>query len=200
MERRTLLTALAATVFLPHVAHANEPLLRAVSSYLNAIDTAGGRFRQQNADGSVARGQYWIDRPGLMRFQYDPPNAALIIADGLWLGIVDPVPGTQVQRYPLNLTPLQLLLDDKITLEREKMVQAVEERDGHIIVRAQDPDRPEIGTIALVFRSDPVQLVQWVTLDAAGQQTSVVLETMTEGEDFPRALFSIEQAEFLRDR
>lgn len=199
MNRRKFIITASALSLLSLTARA-ETALPDVSRYLNGISTAGGQFSQLNADGSLVTGQYWIDRPGLMRFQYDAPHSGLIIADGTWLGVIDPVPGTRTQRYPLAMTPLQLLLQRNVRLDQEASVQSLERRDGFLILRAQDTERPEIGTIALIFREDPMQLVQWATLDATGQQTIVQLETMTLGEEYPRALFSIEQAEFLRDR
>ncbi|MEL6584224.1 MAG: outer membrane lipoprotein carrier protein LolA [Pseudomonadota bacterium] len=198
MERRTFLAA-ALSLAAPLPAFAQDELA-ALSRYINDISTAGGRFTQTNFDGTISTGKYWINRPGLMRFQYDPPNGATIIADGLWLGVVDPVPGTDIQRYPLSMTPLKLLLDERVRLRRDEMVESVERRDGHLVVTARDPDRPEIGTIALVFREEPLELLQWITLDAGGRATVVVLDSMERGEDYSRALFSIEQAEFNRDR
>ena len=42
-------------------------------------------------------------------------------------------------------------------------------------VVAQDPDRPEIGSITLVFTGDPVELRQWIITDEGGGQTTVIL-------------------------
>jgi hypothetical protein len=43
------------------------------------------------------------------------------------------------------------------------------------IVRAQDPENPEYGSIELSFTDDPVELRKWVIHDGAGGQTTVIL-------------------------
>ena len=199
MKRRLFLGLTAAAFATPAFGQSSVDL-SLLSDYINGIDTAQGRFRQLNADQTVVSGRYWIDRPGLMRFQYDGENPPVIIADGTWLGVVDPVPGTSTQRYPLGRTPLKLLLERNLRLEREEIVQAVERRGGHLVVTARDPDQPQIGTLAMVFREDPLALTEWVTVDQSGRATIVELQSMERGMPLERSLFSIEQAEFNRDR
>jgi outer membrane lipoprotein-sorting protein len=57
----------------------------------------------------------------------------------------------------------------------------------------QDPERPEIGTLELVFTDDPVELRQWVVTDQSGQQTTIALGALRTGVDVPAILFSIPQ-------
>jgi outer membrane lipoprotein-sorting protein len=58
-------------------------------------------------------------------------------------------------------------------------------------VVAQDPDRPEIGRIALVFAENPLRLTGWMTEDASGGVTRVELANPRTGHDLPASLFSI---------
>ena len=57
-----------------------DELATAVSSDLK---TAQGAFTQINADGSISTGKLYTSRPGRMRFEYDPPEQALVL--GCWM-------------------------------------------------------------------------------------------------------------------
>jgi outer membrane lipoprotein-sorting protein len=58
-------------------------------------------------------------------------------------------------------------------------------------VVAQDPDRPEIGTLTMVFTGEPVELRQWVVTDQGGSETTIVLGNLDRDEDLSQILFSI---------
>jgi outer membrane lipoprotein-sorting protein len=186
-----LRTALAA-LMLSTPAMAQDANLAAISDYLNGIDTAEAAFRQGNPDGSISSGVLKIDRPGLMRFDYAGPGAPVVISDGWWVAVVDRASNAEPQRYPLSATPLKLLLSDNIDLNSENMVRAVEEREGHTIVTAQDPEQPEIGTIRMVFAADPVELREWAVTNEAGQTTFIVLDTLAYDVPMERRDFAIE--------
>jgi len=51
-----------------------------VEAYMNGLHTLKSRFLQVAPDGSTAGGVAWVDRPGRMRFQYDPPSPLLLVA------------------------------------------------------------------------------------------------------------------------
>ena len=56
--------------------------LARLETYLRSIGTLEARFVQVSSDGGFARGTLWLDRPGRMRFEYDPPVPILLIANG----------------------------------------------------------------------------------------------------------------------
>src|SRR5437588_3640266 len=57
-----------------------------VSSYLSSLQTLVGNFVQVGPDGSKTKGDFYIQKPGKVRFEYEPPNPIDIIADGSSLG------------------------------------------------------------------------------------------------------------------
>ncbi|HEU0223399.1 MAG TPA: outer membrane lipoprotein carrier protein LolA [Paracoccaceae bacterium] len=171
-----------------------------ISAYLNAIGTLAGSFVQTNPDGSISEGKFFIRKPGLMRFEYEPPNPALVIADGVWVGVIDRRSNTDAQRYPLSDTPLDLLLRDRVDLAKEGAVRKVEREEGQLRVTAHDPDAPKRGTLTLVFSDNPLELRQWIVVDETGKVTTVVLSEMRRDIDLDRTLFNIEFAERNRKR
>ena len=48
-----------------------------------------GDFVQIDPDGVLSEGRFFLRRPGRIRFEYNAPNPALVIADGFWVGVVD---------------------------------------------------------------------------------------------------------------
>ena len=183
---------LSATVSLAALPAAAERLsLDAISRYLNGFRTATGEFTQINDDGTISTGRLYLRRPGRVRFEYDPPDTVLVIADGTHVGVIDGKSNTGPEAYPLYRTPLKIILADRVHLGRARMVTGHVSDGKTTTVRAQDPDHPEYGSIELIFTDDPVELRQWVVDDGAGSRTTVVLGALETGQRLDDALFVI---------
>lgn len=181
---------LAGAMALPVTALADAIPLRELSDYLNGIQAAESTFTQINADGSVATGQFYIHRPGRARFEYDD-DSLLVMAGGGTLAIFDGRSNTSAEQYPLRETPLSIILQRQVDLASTGMVVDHGSDGTTTRVVAQLPDRPEIGTLTMVFTDDPVELRQWIVTDQAGTETTVVLGALEAGSDLPQSLFSI---------
>lgn len=191
LSRRTLIAGAAALTLtgLPRAATAQAVALPDISNYLNALRTAQADFTQVNPDGTISTGRLSILRPGRMRFEYAPPDEALVIAGGGQVAIFDPKSNQPPEQYPLRRTPLNLILGANVDLTRDRMVVA-HGQDGPVTyVVAQDPENPQYGNLRLIFTAGPVALRQWVVTDDAGQQTTVVLGDLRTGMDLPANLF-----------
>ena len=95
-----------------------------VSSYLSSLQTLVGNFVQVGPDGSKTKGDFYIQKPGKVRFEYDAPSPIAIIADGSSLAVRDRKLATQ-DIYPLSQTPLRFLLSDRIDLLKDTNVVSV---------------------------------------------------------------------------
>jgi outer membrane lipoprotein-sorting protein len=188
--RAALLAPLAALVLaLP--AQAEKISISALNNYLNGLGSVQSDFTQVNSDGSISTGKIFIKRPGRVRFEYDPPDASLVMAGGGQVAIFDAKSNQPPEQYPLSRTPLNLILKDRVNLGAAKMVVGHAEVEGATRIKAQDPANPEYGTIELVFTPNPVQLRQWIITDDLGAQTTVILGDLTVGTDFPPSMFNI---------
>lgn len=189
--KRLVLALTTSLAFASSVAAEKIPLAD-ISAYLNNLQTATGEFTQINADGTIATGKIYIKRPGRVRFEYNPPDQTLVMAGGGSVAIFDPKSNEPPQRYPLNQTPLSIILERDVDLARANMVTGHISDDTTTTIRAQDPENPEYGSIDLVFTGgDPVQLRQWVINDGSGTQTTVILGDLDTYERVPNRLFNI---------
>jgi len=170
--------------------------LNAISAYVNEISTATAEFTQVNDDGTLATGRVLIRRPGRMRFEYNPPDDLLVIAGGGQIGIFDGrsnIPNAE--QYPLNQTPLSIILEKTVNLAARDMVVGHQFDGTATTVVAQDPRRPEYGTIAMKFTSNPVELRQWIVTDGQGATTTVILGDMNTNQSLNGQLFDIGREE-----
>lgn len=187
---RTLFAALAVLTFAAPVS-AQQLSLGQISQYLNAIKSATGSFTQINADGTISTGSIAIKRPGKVRFDYDPPEYALVMASAGAVYVLDRKLGGQPDTYPLKKTPLSIILDRKVDLGRAGMVAGQSYDGTATTVTARDPEHPEYGTIQLKFTGPTPELRQWVITDSNGSQTTVILGGL-ENKPLKNSVFSID--------
>lgn len=182
--------ALAMTLAAPAAWAADKLPLSQISNYLNEMKTVQTTFTQVNDDGSLSTGKLWLQRPGKMRFEYDPPSSAVVLARSGSVKIFDPKSNQPPEQYPLKRTPLSLVLARNVNLDQANMVVAHDFDGTATVITAQDPKNPESGRIELMFTDNPIELRKWVIHDNGGGQTTVLLGSLTEGGQLDQSLFS----------
>ncbi len=192
MTRRIFIFAMTALLAAYAGAVSAQQLsLGQLSGYLNQLQTAQGGFTQINADGTLSTGTIYIKRPGRIRFEYNPPEKSLVIGQGGQLAIFDPRSNQNPETYPLNQTPLGIILQRNVDLGRARMVTNQTSDGTTTTITAQDPDNPQYGNIQLVFTANPIELRQWIVTDDTGTQTTVVLNDLVSGGGISDRKFNI---------
>jgi outer membrane lipoprotein-sorting protein len=163
--------------------------LKRVQNYLNSLHTFKARFVQVAPDGSISHGTAWLERPGRMRFQYDPPAPFLLVAGHGLLVFHDRDLG-QTSNIPLSRTPLGILLADHVSLSGDVTVTGMQELPGQIQVTLVRTSSPGEGSLTLIFTDNPLALHQWVIVDAQRQPTRVTLSDIQYGGKFNPSLFN----------
>jgi len=166
--------------------------LNEISSYFNAMTTAEAQFSQITDTGETSTGRLFIRRPGRIRFEYDPPEATLVVVGGGQVAVFDPKSRDEPLRFPLRHSPLNLVLEREVDLAQRDMVVAHFEVESQTAVTLQDPENPDYGFIQLILNDNPVQLDQWVVQDNSGGQTHIILDSLTEGGKLSNMLFNIQ--------
>ncbi|HKU05554.1 MAG TPA: outer membrane lipoprotein carrier protein LolA [Bradyrhizobium sp.] len=163
-----------------------------VSNYLSSLQQLSGNFVQVAADGSKTRGDFYIMKPGKLRFEYDPPTPIAIIADGSSLAVRDRKLATQ-DIYPLSQTPLRFLLSDRIDLLKDTNVISVTADDVFISVVIEEK-QALIGTsrLMLMIGAKDGQLKQWTITDPQGYDTTVAVYNLDANRKVDPGLFKID--------
>ena len=184
--------ACAASLAAPGLASATGIPAQEIEAYFNGLKEGSARFTQLNADGSRSSGVFYIRRPGRMRFEYDGPKGSILIAGNSRLAIIeDPSRNSAVKIYPLNQTPLWLLLRRNVELTSSKFALGLRHTEAASVLTVHDPDKPNYGQMQLVFTPNPTTLRQWVTTTPQGERTTVILGPIDTRTKLDRALFDI---------
>jgi outer membrane lipoprotein-sorting protein len=146
-----------------------------VSTYLSSVQNLSGKFVQVGPDGKRTEGQFIIQKPGKVRFEYDPPSPIEIVADGQSVVVRDRNLATQ-DVYPLSQTPLRFLLADKVNLLKDTNLVAVYADDVFITVVVEEKNAV-VGTsrLMIMFSAKDMQLKQWTVTDPQGYDTTVAV-------------------------
>jgi outer membrane lipoprotein-sorting protein len=185
-----LISALCVSLTSPVVAE--KISLNEISSYFNAMTTAEAQFSQITDTGETSTGRLFIRRPGRIRFEYDPPEATLVVVGGGQVAVFDPKSRDEPLRFPLRHSPLNLVLEREVDLAQRDMVVAHFEAESQTAVTLQDAENPDYGFIQLIFTNNPVQLREWIVQDNSGGRTQIVLDSLTEGGRLSNVLFNIQ--------
>src|SRR5437764_5922576 len=163
-----------------------------VSSYLSSLQTLVGNFVQVGPDGSKTKGDFYIQKPGKVRFEYDDPSPIAIIADGSSLAVRDRKLATQ-DIYPLSQTPLRFLLSDRIDLLKDTNVVNVTADDVFVSVTIEEKQLL-IGTsrLMLMVGAKDGQLKQWTVTDPQGYDTTVAVYNLDTSKKVDPGLFKID--------
>lgn len=164
-----------------------------VNQYLNSIETLEADFIQAGSDGQLAEGKLYLRRPGRLRFQYAPPSPLLLVGDGLWLVLYDRELD-QVSRWPLNDTPLAPLVKDNVDLNGGTRVTEVRRNPGTLGLTLVDPEKPEEGSVTVIFSEPPLTLRQWRIIDAQGSTVDVALRNLQLNVRLKPDLFVFDEA------
>jgi outer membrane lipoprotein-sorting protein len=205
MNRRTLLAlpllllplaARAETVRAAALTPQDHTDLDRIATYLDGLRTLKARFLQVAPNGGTSEGIAWMERPGRMRFQYDPPTPLLLVA-GHGLFVYYDRELKQTSNIPLGSTPLGLLLSDHVTFSGDVTVTGISRLPGQIQVTMVRTASPGDGSLTLVLADQPLALRQWMVVDAQGQETRVSLFNVELGGTFDQDMFTFIDPHFL---
>ena len=162
-----------------------------VNMYLMSVQTMIGDFVQVGPDGRRTEGKIYLQKPGRIRFEYNPPSPIELVADGNSVVVRDRLLATQ-DLYPLSQTPLRFLLADRIDLLRETNVVSVSADDTFISLQLEE--KHTLGgthKVLLMFSAKDTQLKQWTVTDPQGYDTTVALYNLDLGKKLDPSMFVI---------
>ena len=170
---------------------AREAALGQANTVLNGVARLQARFLQRAPDGSQSTGTLYLQRPGKLRFEYDPPATMLIISDGNVVALRDRALRT-TDRTPLRSTPLNLILRNQVNLARDARIVRVARAGDWLQVSARDRSGQTDGTITLYFYGPNAEFRSWDIVDATGAHTRITLSQVSQPASLDGRLFRLE--------
>ncbi len=168
---------------------ADAALIQQVQTYLDQVHALKARFLQIAPDGRTSTGTAWLQRPGRMRFAYDPPSPLLLVAGHGQVTFHDSELD-QTTNIPVDQTPLGLLLADRLSLSGDVTVTALERGPATVQLTLVRTSTPSDGSLTLIFANPPLALRGWSVIDAQGRLTRISLGQVVFGGRFDPALFT----------
>ena len=190
----------AALLGKPAAASALNPEQRAivdrVNGYLSSVTVLSGKFVQVGPDGRRTQGDFYISKPGKVRFEYDEPSPIELIADGQSVVVRDRRLATQ-DVYPLSQTPLRFLLSDRVDLTKDTKLVAVYADDVFITVVVEEKNGI-VGTsrLMIMFSVKDMQLKQWTVTDPQGYDTTVAVYNLDSSRRPDPGMFKIDYTQY----
>ncbi|MCD8496981.1 MAG: outer membrane lipoprotein carrier protein LolA [Alphaproteobacteria bacterium] len=166
----------------------NAADVKKAEAYLKTFDTARARFVQTTHNGVQLVGTFYLDRPGKLRFEYDPPIEDFVVADGFFIYFYDAEAKEQTNA-PIGQTLADFILRDDVKLSGDVQVTDVKRDGGLLQIKLVQSSDPEAGSLTLGFEEEPFQLKKWRVVDAQGLITEVELFYLKSGMTHPSGLF-----------
>ena len=166
--------------------------LRRIEHYLNSMTTMVAAFTQSSPDGAIATGTMLMKRPGLMRWQYDPPTPVVMYADGDNLVYYD-YELDQINYVDIDDSLATILTRQHIRFDDDDY-RVIHFREGagsirFTILRASEPDE---GRITLEFTDKPLEIQRMSITDASGQIVHVTFRDQAYGVVLNNKLFKFD--------
>jgi outer membrane lipoprotein-sorting protein len=155
--------------------------------YLEQTTSLTGDFTQIAPSGAISTGRIYLRRPGLLRFEYDPPDPLLIVANGGLVYVYDDALET-TDSYPLGKTPLKFLLSKKLNFDETSVVGVDRGVNNVAITLASKKDDTE-GELTIIVKAPEMTLIRWIVRDLQGGITVVTLDNVVAGERLANRLF-----------
>jgi outer membrane lipoprotein-sorting protein len=170
-----------------------EEAVQNANAYLNAVTTMVADFTQIGVDGKRSEGKLYVQKPGKLRFQYDPPAVMEVIADGRSVAVRNRRLNTQDMAF-IGQTPLKFLLKNKLDLTKDtKVLDVVSSANSTNILIEDKATFGGTSRISLIFDPVTFALRQWTVTDPQGYETIVSLFNVDLNEKPDPSLFRINE-------
>lgn len=174
----------------------NVTAINHISTYLDELDNVAGTFLQVDQQGNSSTGKFLMKRPGMMRFDYDPPQKLKVVADGKWLAVQE-VPGEKADRYPLSQTPLPIFWGKGSLADKAQYISKLDVFDTAAEMMLQDPTGDFPGYACLTFNyqgsAETTLLRSWHIVDAQGQAITIILKDLQNNENIDKKDFKLDE-------
>ena len=137
---------------------------------------------EQNINGKIENGNCKVKYPKKIYCNYDTSNQKILVSNGKSLVIKTK---TSFYLYPLEQTPLNLILDKKYLLEKINSLEEKIVEDKFVRFTFVEND----NEINIFFNKTNYNLVGWQTLDIYQNLSITFLTSITKNQDLDKKIF-----------
>ncbi len=166
----------------------HKKTIKRVEDYLSGLSTITSEFIQVAPDGKLSSGKFFLERPGRMRWQYNPPTPILMVANGSEMVYYD-YELEQISHIPMDSTLIGFLAQDKIRFDNNVGIISFSEAAGTIRIGVAQRSKPSDGQLVLELSDKPLLIRNMVVTDTNGQVTTVSLNNANFGAKIDKNLF-----------
>ena len=146
-----------------------------IEAAINSIAKQKGRFLQiDTTTGYGLQGDFYISRPGKLRFEYDT-RPQVMIADGTHVARVNTRTGT-ISKTRLRSTPLRIILSDDADLTDGVTVTKMEQTPDSLFVTLYENGKRNQGLLTVFLDVNNYELRGWKIEESDGNNTTVILQ------------------------
>lgn len=193
----SLAAAALGLTFATPAAWANDAAER-LTERLEPLESYQATFEQQILDGSgqrlqSARGEMWLSRPGMLRWEVEAPYTQVVVSDGNDVYLYDPdLEQVTVQPMDDRVTHTPALLLSGSISDLTASYDVVYERESGEDVFTLIPSSADtlFEELSMVFDNDT--LTELWMMDSTGQKTLIRFSDITQNGSIDRGLFNFE--------
>lgn len=190
-------SALGLTFAAPMTAWANEAAER-LTERLDPLENYHATFEQQILDGGgerlqSARGEMWLSRPGMLRWEVEAPYSQTVVSDGEDVYLCDPdLEQVTVQAMDDRVTHTPALLlsgsADELTASYDVFYEQQDGDDVFTLIPTLADTLFE--ELSMVFEGQ-ILTELWM-MDSTGQRTAITFSDITRNGSIDRGLFDFQ--------
>jgi outer membrane lipoprotein-sorting protein len=174
----------------PFSVGAEPTTVERVENYLNSLTTVVTDFTQTAPDGTLANGKFYLERPGKMRWEYEPPVPILMVSSGGVMTYFDRELA-QTSTIPIDNTPAGILVREHIAFSGDIAVKEMNNEAGIIHITLIQPEKMDNGELTLELTAKPLALKNLSFIDATKQETRIRFSNAVMGQPIDSKLFTL---------
>jgi outer membrane lipoprotein carrier protein len=175
-----------------------EDAAERLTERLDPLERYQANFEQQILDGSgerlqSARGEMWLSRPGMLRWEVEAPYSQTVVSDGDDVYMYDPdLEQVTVQEMDDRVTHTPALLLSGSANDLTESYEVFYEQEGREDVFTLVPISADtlFEELSMVFEGET--LTELWMMDSTGQRTSITFSNITLNGDIARDMFDFE--------
>ncbi|MBE0404201.1 outer membrane lipoprotein chaperone LolA [Halomonas citrativorans] len=193
----SLAAAALGLTFATPAAWANDAAER-LTERLEPLESYQATFEQQILDGSgqrlqSARGEMWLSRPGMLRWEVEAPYTQVVVSDGNDVYLYDPdLEQVTVQPMDDRVTHTPALLLSGSINDLTASYDVVYEQESGEDVFTLIPNSADTLFEELSMAFDNDTLTELWMMDSTGQKTLIRFSDITQNGSIDRGLFNFE--------